>query len=162
MKNLWAPWRMTFIETHKHVKGCVFCRYLRERMNDVKNHVLYRGRTCFVVMNLYPYNNGHLMVMPKRHIGDITKLTKSEYAELMALSIKAVKVIKRVLKPEGYNIGMNIGAVSGAGIADHLHMHIVPRWYADTNFMPVVAGIKVMPQAVDDTYALLVKEFRRK
>ncbi len=153
MKQLWAPWRMKFILSHKE-KGCVFCREYRER-KDVKNHVIHRGKTVFIVLNLYPYSNGHLLIVPNRHIDSLDKLADVEQSELMQLTVWSTKLLKKVFNPDGFNIGLNIGAIAGAGIAGHIHVHVVPRWRADTNFMPIISETKIIAELVDETYKKL-------
>lgn len=153
MKVLWAPWRMEYILAEK-TDGCIFCDKPREE-KDKENHILYRAETCFVMLNIYPYNNGHLMVAPYRHLPDINKLSEKEQADLMATVGKSMEILTRALKPEGFNVGMNVGRISGAGVIDHLHIHIVPRWTADTNFMPVIGETKVIAQHLDTTYEQL-------
>ena len=157
MKNLWAPWRKEFILGKKE-KGCIFCKRLKEK-KDRENHILFRGRKSFVILNRYPYNSGHLMVSPKRHIGKLENLRKDELSELAFLCQKAVKIMKEALKPDGLNLGMNLEKSSGAGIADHLHIHIVPRWDGDTNFMPVLADTKLISLSLEDVYQQLKKRF---
>lgn len=138
--------------------GCIFCSKFSES-KDRENFILYRGDSGFVMLNIYPYNNGHIMIAPIRHIGDITLLEKKEICEMMCLVQKCVAILSLVYKPGGFNIGMNLGTVAGAGIADHLHIHIVPRWQGDTNFMPVLADTKVMPQCLKNTYECLFGHF---
>ncbi|MDI6640922.1 MAG: HIT domain-containing protein [Elusimicrobiota bacterium] len=159
MKRIFAPWRMKFI-TNKKEPGCLFCKKFKSK-NDKKNLVLCRSRLGFVILNLYPYTNGHLMVVPKRHIGDITKLTDDELLEIMHLTNLSIKVLKNVLKPDGFNVGINLGKVAGAGISAHLHIHIVPRWLADTNFMPVVFDTKIVSEALNETYKKLSRELEK-
>jgi ATP adenylyltransferase len=160
MDRLWAPWRMPYImSTVKQTDdGCVFCRMLAER-EDERNLILQRGTRAFVVMNLFPYNTGHLMVVPLRHTGDFGSLTPEEQLELMSLVAKGQAALERCFSPHGYNIGMNLGRASGAGIADHLHYHVVPRWSGDSNFMSVVADTKVISESLIDTYARLKAAF---
>lgn len=150
MEKLWAPWRMAYIEVPK-VEGCVFCQKPREE-DEREQLVLLKGEHCFVIMNLFPYNNGHLMVAPYRHTADLVGLSAEEQAEMMRLTRYCVRALTEAFKPEAFNIGMNLGRTAGAGIADHLHMHIVPRWNGDTNFMPVLAETKVLPDALYGTY----------
>ena len=152
-KALWAPWRMELLNGEKPT-GCVFCE-LPKAGCDRKNLIVHRGERCFVVLNKYPYNNGHLMVVPSRHLPDLSALTPEESQEIFALMQKSVDVLKRAYGPEGYNLGMNLGAAAGAGVRDHVHMHIVPRWNGDTNFMPVLAEVKSMPQHLDASYTQL-------
>lgn len=150
MEKLWAPWRMAYIEVSAPV-GCIFCTK-PEQTDDREQLILFRGETCFVIMNLFPYNNGHLMVAPYRHTADLVGLTEAEQAEMMRLTRYCVRVLTDAFHPDAFNIGMNLGKVAGAGIAEHLHMHIVPRWNGDTNFMPVLAETKVLPDALHATY----------
>ncbi len=156
MKYLWAPWRMDYILGDKK-KGCFFCRKLKEK-EDKKNLILYQGNHVFVVMNRYPYNNGHLMIVPKRHHLGLEQLNEKESRELFDLMRASVKVLKTCFRPHGFNIGINIGKVGGAG-EDHLHLHIVPRWAGDTNFMPVMAETKVVPEYLEKTYQRLHSAF---
>ncbi len=150
MDYMWAPWRMEYILSTKS-KGCIFCDKPRQK-NDRENLILFRGERCFVIMNFYPYNNGHLMVVPYCHVSNLEDLTSEEHAELMALLAKSNRVLKSAVNPDGFNIGMNLGKVAGAGIDDHLHFHIVPRWNGDTNFMPVLGHTKVLAQALFETW----------
>ena len=135
-------------------RGCIFCDKPAED-RDAENLILHRGRTNFVILNAYPYNNGHLMVVPYRHLHRLSELTPEENGEMLSLAALMTEVLGDVSHPEGFNLGMNLGAVAGAGIADHLHLHVVPRWSGDTNFMPVVGDVKVMPEALDQVYAKL-------
>jgi len=148
MERLWAPWRMEFINGEKP-DGCFLCEAAAAGPDaDRELLVLERGEHAFVMMNRYPYNNGHLLVAPKRHGGEFCEMTVEESAEVMALSQKWQRIISKVMDAEGFNLGMNLGRCAGAGVADHLHLHIVPRWSGDTNFMPVVADVHVVPQAL--------------
>src|SRR4030067_2445986 len=155
MHKLWAPWRENFIWGKKE-KGCIFCNRLKAK-KDSDNYILRRGKTCFVILNLYPYNTGHLMVVPNRHAANLEDLSDQEAQELMTLSAKSVAALRSALTPEGFNLGMNLGCTAGAGIADHLHLHIVPRWSGDTNFMPVLAETKVLSLGLKTLYAKLKK-----
>lgn len=157
MNNIWAPWRIEYILGPRDGE-CFLCAKLADT-NDRANHVLYRGPTCAVVMNRYPYTGGHLMVCPYRHIADLKELTRDERIELMDLTERCVAILRAVMKPHGYNIGYNLGEAAGAGLKDHLHQHIVPRWIGDTNMMPVLADVTVVPQALDDLYARLKPAF---
>ncbi len=159
MKRIWAPWRMRYvgnIEDFRKVGGCIFCDKPEEG-NDEANLIVYRGEYLFAMLNAFPYNTGHLMISPYRHVADIEQLTTQEYCEMMSMAILATRAIKEEMRCQGLNLGINLGKVAGAGIADHLHMHLVPRWDGDTNFMPVVADTKVMPETLDQTYARLKK-----
>ncbi|MDZ4723116.1 MAG: HIT domain-containing protein [candidate division Zixibacteria bacterium] len=155
--TLWAPWRADFILKKKE-KGCIFCRRLKER-DSIKNLIVYRGQSCFVILNKFPYNGGHTMIVPIRHVGQIEKLNPSESVEFFKLTQKTAAILKKVLKPHSLNLGMNLGKASGAGIPGHLHMHIVPRWIGDTNFMPVIGQTKVISISLDGVYDRLKKEF---
>lgn len=155
MENLWAPWRMTFIAPKTpQSQECIFCTQPAEH-RDEKNHILYRGERCYIMLNRYPYNNGHLMIAPFQHVGTIEKLSAETLAELMAQAQLALKALRFAMKPDGFNMGINEGKVAGAGFADHMHLHIVPRWNGDTNFMPVIAEIKVLPEHLDIVYQQL-------
>jgi len=160
MKRLWAPWRTEYISGNKNNKGkCIFCQKPREN-KDKENYILFRGKKCLVMLNTFPYNNGHLMVVPYRHIGSLEQLTPEEGQELVKVSSQMLALLKKVLHPEGFNLGMNIGEVAGAGIAGHLHLHIVPRWKGDSNFMPVISDVKVISESLDETYRKLRREMR--
>ena len=151
MDRLWAPWRIGYITKKNKEKKCTFCRIYKEK-KDNKNLVIYRSKYCFSLLNLYPYNNGHAMVVTNRHIKTLDKLSKDEMLDLMCVTIKTQNIIKKVLRPEGFNLGMNIEKVAGAGIASHLHLHIVPRWQGDTNFMPTIGNTKVISQDLKELY----------
>lgn len=153
IKKHWAPWRMDFILGPKE-KGCIFCKLPRQK-EDRKNLILYRGRHNFIILNKYPYNNGHMMVVPYRHVRDLNKLSRSEHGEMLSLCGIVTKALEKSMKPQGHNLGMNLGAAGGAGIRDHLHMHIVPRWFGDTNYMPILADTKVLVEHLDDSYVRL-------
>ncbi|MCS7233043.1 MAG: HIT domain-containing protein [Synergistetes bacterium] len=153
MNFIFAPWRIEYIRAPK-ASVCFLCDLPREDKDD-ENLILYRGKSCFIIMNNYPYNPGHLMIAPYRHIGELEKLSKDELLEMMLLTQKAIFLLKKAMRPDGFNLGFNIGKVAGAGLEDHVHLHIVPRWNGDTNFMPIIADTKVVPQAVRDTYKTL-------
>lgn len=156
MKHLWAPWRMDYILKPKE-KRCIFC--LRPNKKTDRDHlVLYRGKYAFVMINRFPYNNGHLMVAPLRHCVDLESLTSHESKELFELLQGSIRVLKNSLFPEGFNIGVNIGKVGGAG-EEHLHFHIVPRWAGDTNFMPILGETKIVPEHLSNTYQKLHAAF---
>lgn len=155
MKPVFAPWRMEFIlGKGKKEKGCVFCTR-HKRKKDRPDLILARGKSCFVILNKFPYNNGHLMVLPYRHLATLEDLTAREKLEMFTLIQKAEHVLKKAMRPQGFNLGLNLGKAAGAGIDDHLHFHVIPRWFADTNFWPVVASTKSMPQHLMETYDLL-------
>ena len=163
MKQLWAPWRMDYLTDHDKNKGkntgCVFCDLSAEK-KDRENLILHRGPNVFVILNRYPYNNGHLMVVPNRHVSDYTDVSEDELKDLQLMSREVVRALKQSYQPEGYNIGMNLGAAAGAGIKDHLHLHVVPRWNGDTNFMPVIADTKSMPQHLSASFDKLIGYFK--
>jgi ATP adenylyltransferase len=152
-RPIWAPWRISYILGEKE-ESCLFCRVLEED-RDVENLVLYRGKLAFIIMNLYPYNPGHLMVAPNRHVSELELLETAEAHELMDLTQRCVSALKQTMRPDALNSGINQGEIAGSSIKEHLHMHIVPRWQGDNNFMPVLADMRVMPQALEDTYALI-------
>ena len=152
---LWAPWRIKYIESPK-TETCIFCLEKTEE-KDRENLVVYRGLKSFIIMNRYPYNTGHLMVAPYRHVGDLQKLAEEELLDLIKNVNLSIRILKEALKPEGFNIGINIGRAAGAGIEDHVHVHVVPRWIGDTNFMPVIAQVKVLPELLESTYDKLKK-----
>ena len=131
--------------------GCIFCVFPQQE-DDRKNHILYRGEHAYVIMNAFPYSNGHLLIPPYRHIADLSKFTDEESLEIMQIAQMCIRVLKEAANPDGLNVGVNQGTAAGAGIADHVHMHIVPRWNGDTNFMPVFADVKVIPEALETTY----------
>ncbi len=157
MKTLWAPWRIKYIVGEKE-KGCIFCDKPKEN-NDEENLILFRGESAYIIMNRYPYSNGHLMTVPYRHTNNMSELNESERLELMNLTTKCIEILG-AMNPDGFNIGMNLGTAGGAGIDDHLHLHVVPRWSGDTNFMPLIADVKVMPEYLQDTYKTLIKEIK--
>ena len=154
MKVLWAPWRMAYIKNARKPAKCIFCVKPRER-RDARNLLLHRGRHGLVMMNLFPYNSGHLLVAPYAHVRSLEQLPDEVSLDLLALTNLSLKVLRAEIKPEGFNIGVNLGRVSGAGIEAHVHLHIVPRWNGDANFMPIVGGTKLIPEALDQTYAKL-------
>ena len=153
MENLWAPWRIEYI-LGKKAPGCIFCDKPREN-RDTENLILYRGRCNYVIMNAFPYNNGHMMVVPYRHTATLAGWSSEEQKELMEVADMAVGLLHRIMRPDGFNLGINMGQVAGAGIADHIHLHVVPRWSGDTNFMPVLADARVIPEYLNATYMKL-------
>lgn len=155
--TLWAPWRMEYIAGERPA-GCLFCRMAQET-TDRKNLVLSRGPHTFVVLNRYPYTNGHLMVVPYRHSAELGGYAADESLAILRDAQRATQILRAALRAEGFNLGFNLGVVAGAGIADHLHLHVVPRWAGDTNFMPVLADTRVMPEYLEQTYQKLVPYF---
>jgi ATP adenylyltransferase len=153
MNKLWAPWRAKYI-TGKKDKGCIFCRAAKSK-SKVKSYLIFKTKHSILMLNIFPYNNGHVMVSPIRHIRDFSFLRQEEVLDLFAALNKAKKLLDKVLKPHGYNIGINISKAAGAGIAGHMHIHIVPRWIGDTNFMPVLNDAKIISQSLDELYKRL-------
>jgi ATP adenylyltransferase len=155
---MWAPWRMAYVGAEHAGEydepACVFCD-LPRRTDDERTLILHRGRLSYVIMNLYPYNNGHLLMVPYEHVDSLRDLPSEALTEMMELAQLAQSVLEETMRPQGFNLGINQGRAAGAGIADHVHMHVVPRWIGDTNFMPALADTRVMPQHLDETYALL-------
>ena len=154
LRRLWAPWRSAFL-SQPPSRGCIFCAAKRSRRQDRARHVVTRGGHAFVLLNRFPYNNGHVMVAPYRHVGRIERLRPEEWTEMLTLSQALVRTMRRRLRPHGFNLGVNLGRTAGAGIPGHLHLHVVPRWNGDTNFMPLLAGAKVVSQSLDELYDLL-------
>jgi len=154
---MWAPWRMEYIRSIKQ-EGCIFCDKPAAE-EDRENLLLYRGQTCCVLMNLYPYNNGHIMIAPYEHKHRMEDLSIETLTEIMQLSQASTKILRESFRAEGFNLGLNEGAIAGAGIAEHLHFHIVPRWAGDTNFMPVTGHAKVLVQGLQESYDVLKPYF---
>jgi len=164
MNKLWSPWRSQYIDSIKDKDSsneCVLCRTARMDVNDAENLLIEKGKFTFTVLNLYPYNNGHLMIVPIRHTNDFSSFTPEENAEIMEKLQLAEKALKIVSGPEGFNIGANLGKVSGAGLDEHIHFHIVPRWNGDTNFMPVLGEVKVISQDLLDTKKKLLAAYSK-
>lgn len=153
MKRLWTPWRMKYLEAERP-KGCVFCAKI-EGDDDRANHILYRGQHACVMLNLYPYNSGHLMVIPYAHVSKPADLPMEVQVEMLTLVNKCLEVLQRAIRPEGFNIGVNLGRAAGAGIDEHVHVHAVPRWNGDTNYMAILAETRVVPELLDETYSKL-------
>ncbi len=153
MERLWSPWRMEYIMSRKG-EGCIFCEKIADN-DDKANHILHRGEKCYVMLNLYPYNNGHLMVIPYQHAPSPEQLEEDELIEMMLMVNMSLETLRRAMHPDGFNVGINVGKAAGAGIEGHVHIHIVPRWKADTNFMPVFSNTRVIPELMDDTYRKL-------
>ena len=153
MKTMWAPWRVEYIRMEKP-KECILCLKHREQ-KDPEHYVLYRSKLNFAMLNLFPYNPGHIMVSPYRHVQNLEDLTDEELLDNLSLVKKCTKALKEAFHPEGFNAGMNLGKVAGAGVEGHVHMHIVPRWNGDTNFMPILADVKVISEGLGETYRKL-------
>lgn len=157
MERIWAPWRIEYF-TQKKTEGCIFCDKPRED-KDEENYILYRGSRNFIIMNAYPYNPGHLLVVPYRHLGKLEEMNAEERNEHYEIVSRAVTVLGKYTRTESFNIGMNLGRVAGAGIADHIHTHIVPRWNGDSNFMPVIAETRVISESMQSIYSQLKGKF---
>jgi ATP adenylyltransferase len=149
VKQLWAPWRLKYIERADEEEGCVFCR--ARDGEDEAGLILHRGERVFVMLNKYPYASGHLMVAPNRHEGEFGELDVDEALEVHRLAALGLAALAETMRPQGFNLGWNLGRIAGAGVIDHVHLHVVPRWTGDTNFMPVLADVKVLPEALEQT-----------
>jgi len=147
MDKLWAPWRINYVSSKIKVKGCIFCRAKRNIFND---YVIFKTKRSICLLNIYPYNNGHLLVSPLRHVADIDLLSAEEILDMFKCLKRAKGLLRKVLKPQGYNLGFNLGRLAGAGITGHLHLHIVPRWVGDTNFMPALNNTRVISQSLKE------------
>jgi ATP adenylyltransferase len=159
MEHLWSPWRLAYITGASRSTGCVFCDALTSPQADPL--IVFRGHTCFVILNLYPYNNGHLMVIPNRHIASLASATPDELRELIDLTRTSEMALTEAYAPHGLNMGINLGKPAGAGVLDHVHMHVVPRWNGDTNFMSVVGQTRVLAEELPDTAARLRPIFEK-
>jgi ATP adenylyltransferase len=153
-QRLWAPWRMQYVQAERKDEGCIFC-LAAEAGDDESRLVLHRRERCFAMLNAFPYNSGHLMVSPHRHVASIEDLDAAELLELMTLAQRTLRALRDAYHPAGFNLGINDGEVAGAGFAGHVHLHVVPRWAADSNFMAVTADTRVLPQSLQDSYATL-------
>ena len=160
MDTLWAPWRMEYILKAKEgqEEPCIFCSRIAQK-TDQQNLILWRGKDAFIIMNRFPYNNGHQMVVPYQHTGNMNDLQSKEQLELYQLLQLAANALEKVMSPHGFNIGMNLGKAAGAGVPSHVHTHVVPRWRGDTNFMQVLVDVKVLPEALAETYRRLLGKF---
>ncbi|HPT39336.1 MAG TPA: HIT domain-containing protein [Candidatus Omnitrophota bacterium] len=154
MNKLWAPWRINYVNSKIKTKGCIFCQAKKSRFHD---YVVFKTQRSICLLNIYPYNNGHLLISPLRHVADIERLSQAEILDMFECLKRAKRCLRKVLKPQGYNLGFNLGRPAGAGITGHLHLHIVPRWVGDTNFMPVIGNTKVISQSLEE----LVKRLKK-
>ncbi len=161
IRTVFTPWRLKYILGFKRgrPKGCFLCDAAEHPDRDAENLVIYRGEHAFIIMNRYPYNTGHVMVAPYRHVGDWADLTPEERAEIGELVALAEEKLRELLRPDGFNVGINIGDVAGAGLPGHVHVHVVPRWKGDTNFLPVVSDVRLVPEDVESTYRRLKQLF---
>src|SRR3954469_10169996 len=155
-QRIWAPWRLAYVKdaSKDNAEECIFCAKPQSD-DDASNLIVHRGEKAFVILNLFPYTNGHMMIAPYEHVGAIEEIDPQTTAEMMALAQRGIRILEDVYAPQGYNVGFNQGRVAGAGVEHHIHMHVVPRWGGDTNFMPVLADTRVMPQALGDSFAAL-------
>jgi ATP adenylyltransferase len=151
MNHLWSPWRMTYISNHKQEAGCVFCN-AQAKADDGENLIAFRGKLSYVILNRFPYTSGHLMVIPFTHVSNLEELDADTRAEMMELTTRCMAILRELYKPHGFNMGANIGEAAGAGVLGHVHIHIVPRWVGDTNFMSAVGETRVLPEALEETY----------
>jgi ATP adenylyltransferase len=158
MDRLWSPWRLAYVTGDAGSSSCVFCDAQR---NEQSSLIVFHGRTCFVILNLYPYNNGHLMVIPNRHVASLAEATPEELGELIELTRRSEIALREAYAPHGLNMGINLGKPAGAGVLDHVHMHVVPRWNGDTNFMTVVGDTRVLPEELPTSVARLRPIFER-
>lgn len=163
MERLWAPWRKAYLRPNNRPasKGCLFCRIAAEK-KDAKNLILQRTPHSFAVLNLYPYTNGHLLVLPLRHVRQLAELTSAEKLDWLDLAETMRRIVAKKMKPSGFNLGVNLGRTAGAGIPKHLHLHVVPRWQGDHNFMPVLGGAKVISESLVSVYQTLKSELRKR
>jgi len=154
MKRLWAPWRMTYILSDQNEDGCIFCAG-DDRGEYDERLILYAGSLSMVMMNRFPYNNGHLLVAPSRHVPELEHLSDKEMLNILHMVRRSIDILKKIMNPEGFNVGLNLGRVAGAGMEAHMHFHIVPRWNGDTNFMTVLGDVRVIPEHIRETYKIL-------
>jgi len=161
MERLWAPWRKAYIRPKsKRSKACLFCGLL-SKGKDQKHFIVKRSRYSFAILNLFPYNNGHVMIVPKRHVADLSKLHDREKLDWLKLHDEILAALKKTIKPHGFNVGINMGRIAGAGIPDHIHLHIVPRWLGDSNFMPIIGETKVVSESLESVYDALLTHLKK-
>ena len=151
MEHIWSPWRMAYIQSEKNEEGCIFCQEL-SKPDGESNLIVLRGERAFVILNRYPYTSGHVMVVPFNHVPGLAGLDAETRAEMMELAVQATSVLEKIYQPQGFNLGVNIGEAAGAGITGHVHLHVVPRWYGDTNFMSSLGSTRVLPETLEETY----------
>lgn len=160
MEKLWAPWRGKYVKNIDKVKGCFLCHAVKSK-DDCKSLIPYRAKHSFVILNRYPYNNGHLLIAPIKHVKNLEDLNEKEVNELFLLVRKIIPILKKIYHPQGFNMGLNLGACAGTSVEDHLHLHIVPRWEGDTNFMPVVGATKIIPESLEESYRRIKSEIQK-
>jgi len=160
MDYLWTPWRYAYVSSPEKAGECVFCDAAKET-DDAKVRIVYRGKLCFVVLNIYPYTSGHVMIVPYEHVDELQKLSPEAANEMMALSQRMETVLRELYHPDGINLGMNIGKAAGAGIAGHIHMHVLPRWVADANFVSVIGETRVLPETLEVTWKRMTAVLQR-
>jgi ATP adenylyltransferase len=161
MNHIWAPWRMNYIEGHEKEDGCVFCN-AQAKADSVENLIAFRGERAYVILNRYPYTSGHLMVVPFEHKAILEDLDPQTRSEMIELTSRCMMILRNLYNPQGFNMGANIGEAAGAGVKEHVHLHIVPRWKGDTNFMSTLGDTRVLPEALEDTYHRVKNEFQKK
>jgi ATP adenylyltransferase len=163
LERLYTPWRMKYVtSTPEKTEGCIFCNYLSaDPGRDWQHNLVYRGQTTFTMMNIYPYNTGHLMILPNAHVATLPEISPSAHFEMMTLTSYFTELLTQVFNPDGFNVGINIGRAAGAGIESHLHLHIVPRWSGDSNFMPVIGETRVLPEELTETYDKIVARLKK-
>ncbi len=160
MKHIWSPWRMKYIEKHIKVEGCVFCNE-QAKADSAENLIVLRGKNAYVILNRYPYTSGHLMVIPFVHVSNLEELDAETRAEMIELTSRCTTILRKTYKTDSFNVGINIGEAAGAGVLGHVHIHIVPRWAGDTNFMSAVGGMRVLPESLEDTYQRVKEAFEK-
>jgi ATP adenylyltransferase len=162
MDYLWTPWRSTYMEAKKEPGRCIFCEAAGDPAADESNLVVFRAQHCFVILNRFPYTSGHLMIVPYEHVPKLSGMSRNAAIELMDVARRTEEILESSYRPDGLNIGMNVGAAAGAGIAEHTHLHMLPRWSGDANFMTTVAHVRIIPEALEDTYRKLSRAFAQR
>lgn len=160
MNHLWSPWRMEYLESNKKKEGCVFCK-AQELPDNAENLIAYRSERAYVILNRYPYTSGHLLVNPYQHVTTLEELDSDTRAEMMELASRCTTVLKSIYKPQGFNVGVNMGAAAGAGVPEHIHLHVVPRWSGDTTFMTTLGQTRVLPEELETTYERIKNGFQK-
>ncbi len=160
MENLWAPWRGEYVKSVKKIKGCFLCQSLKLK-DSSKSLIPYKGKYSFIILNKFPYNNGHILISPVRHIKNFEDLSNEETNEIFSLAKSIIPVLKKVYHPQGFNVGLNLGACAGTSVANHIHLHIVPRWEGDTNYMPVIGKTKIIPESLEESCRKIKSEMQK-